>query len=240
MPATYAITRDEAIKAAMQLCQALGQGESPTAQDITDALPFIQSLLKHWDLQGFNTWVVQTISFPLVAAKQSYTIGDGGGTDVAQPRPFQIAQCYTRDVTGNDIPQVRLTRQQYEILTPKTLPGNPNSFYYDRQLTAGVFYPWPVANGSIALTQFCVCQMPIQDLANNGTATFNIDQEWYLPLILNIAKVTKLLWGTPADIANAIDRDADNYLTAATAGAEEQGSVFFQPSARMGHRYGRS
>lgn len=237
MTATFSLTSDQAITGAMQLCQALGQGESPTAQDKVDCLVFLQAMLKYWNTEGYKNWLYTTISFASVAAKPFYTIGEAGA-DVTARRPVKIPMGYMRDSASNDQPLTLLTRQQFEVLTPKNVAGLPNSFYYDPQLVKGVLYPWPIPSNTLQ-TFYFLTQRPIEDLGVGGSATFDVEQEWYLAIIWGLADQIALLMGTSKDVRDEITRKAPDYLAKAADFSEEDGSVFFQPDPRGGFAYAR-
>lgn len=238
MTATYAITRDEAIKAAGQLCLAYGQGEAPTSQDITDSLPFLQSLLKFWsDTEGYNAWLYKSFNFPSVAAKVSYTIGTGGDV-TSVDRPVKIPQAWTQDAGGNKQPLIMVSRQDFEKLTPPNAPGPANTAHYSRELGLGVFYPWPVPSDT-SLTFYCLAQRPIVDLAASGTATFDIEQSWYLPFIWGFAEQLMGLFGTEEQQCRRIEKNAAKYLERASSATEEDADIRFTPSMRGGGMRGR-
>lgn len=240
MPATYQITRDDLFTVALQHCQVLGQGETIGANDITDVTRHAQLLLKYFNTKGWNTWLTKTISFTAITARSSgYAIGTAAGADVAQDRPVQIAQAYTRDANGYDTPLTPLTRQEWELLTPKTSVGPPNSFYYDRGVTPagnGLFYPWPIL-ADTSLTFYCVEQRPILDLVASSTATFDVEQEVQMCLGWCLAEQIMGMCETEESQCRRIEKNAAKYLAECFDFTEEQGSIYLQPNPQGG--YGR-
>jgi hypothetical protein len=221
----------------MQTCLALGQGQTPSSQDTTDFTVYLQAMLKFWNTEGHKGWLYQTINFAAIAARSTgYSIGAGG--DYNGDRPVDVPQAYTRDVSGNDTPLTPLTKQQFEMLTPKATPGPPNSFFYDPQLSLGKFYPWPIL-ADTSLTFYLVTQRPIADLAAPGSSTFDIPQEWYLPLTWGLAEQIMAACGTEENQCRRIEKNAAKYLEIASGFSDEMGSMFLQPNAQGGSRRGR-
>lgn len=233
MTATYQITRDEVLKAAWQTCQVLGEGEALSSTQITDSLPFLQSLLKMWNMEGYNAWLYATINWPSQAAKASYTIGTAGSPDINQDRPVRMPSAWTQDASGNKTPLNPFTQQEFSLLTPPTAPGPPNSYLYDRQLSLGVFKPWPVPSDT-SLTFYALVQRPISDLAASGSATFDIEQEWFIPLIWCLAEQLMGIAGTEEQQCRRIEKNAEKFLEKATNFTQEDGSVYFQPNPQGG------
>lgn len=232
MSATYSVTRDQVIKAAMQVCQALGQGEGPTSTDLTDATLYLNIMLKHWDTLGYKNWLYQTITFPCVANQTSYTIGETGGPNVLNARPVRVPQAYTLDSNNIKIQMNPLSKQMFEMLTPLNQQGPANSYFYDPQLIKGIFYPWPVPTDT-SRTWYLVCQRPISDIVNGGD-TFDVPQEWYIALVWGLADLAKLVWGTPTDVMDRIEKQAANFLNMAADFSEEDASLQFMPRGPNG------
>lgn len=238
MSATFKITKIQVITGALQLCQVLAEGETPSPQKSTDCTVFLQAMLKSWDKKGWQAHLYQTINWTSIAAHNPYTIGEGGGVDVTNVRPTRVPQAYTRSTSGNDVPLMLLTRQQWERLTPKSSSGPPNSFYYDAQLDTGLFYAWPV-NPDTSLTFFALIERPISDIAAADASTFDIPQEGYLALIWGLADQIKLIMGCPVDVRREIAATAPAMIDTYISEEEEDGSVYFQPSPQGGFQYAR-
>lgn len=237
MTATFTLSRDQAITGAMQLCGALDEGGTPSAQQIIDFGIFLNALLKLWEVDGYKGWCYQTLSFPAVAAKISYTIGEAA-SDVTNPRPVRMPAAWIQDTQGNKVPLLVKTRQGFDLMTPGNAPGPANCFYYDPQLTKGIFFPWQVptvtevANGC---TFYCTIQRPISDITTGGQV-FDVDQVLYLAVIWGLAEQIMLIVGTEENIMRRIEKNAPVYKEAAMAFLEEDGDVTFTPDFSGGGR----
>ena len=234
MTATFSVTSDDIVKGAMKICGALSPVESAVSQELVDGRFALNLMLKSWAQEGYKGWLYQTKTFPFVASKPSWTLAEAGA-DVTMARPERIAQAWWADLTvpPNSTPMIQLTREQYNRLTPKLQIGTPNSWYYDPQLVAGVFYPWPLCLNTQG-TFYISVQRPIDDLTS-GSSTFDIPQVAYLALQYGLAQQ----WGILAfrcdeRTAGRIDKWAPIYIAKAMDYTEEDGSVYFQPNPQGG------
>lgn len=235
--ALFQITRDQVITGAMQLTGELAKLETPDAQSIIDYTIFLQAMLKFWDVNGYKTWLYQTVQFNCVANKSSYTIGSGGDVGTID-RPTRIPQAFTMDSSGNKNPLIKYSKQQFENLTPNNQPGPANAYFYDLQLLLGVFKPWPVPTDT-SRTYNIVLARPIADIAASGTATFDIPQEGFLALIWGLAEQIGPINGCEEKALTRIERKAPIYLDAFMDFSEEDDSVLFQPNPQGGFGYGQ-
>lgn len=239
MSAIFTITRDQCITGALQVCQAIAKGEPPDATDLSDCSMFLNAMLKFWNIQGYKAWLYMPLSFPSVAGKTSYSIGEAGA-DVTAPKPLRVPQAWMTDSFNNKTPLNFMELANFSMLTPTFQPGPPNSYHYRPAsqtvptLAAqdGIFYPWPVPTDT-SQTFNLICQRPIEDILT-GAGTFDIPAEAYLALIWGLAEQVGPIYCTSESQMKRIERNAPRYLEAALDFWEEDGSVFFQPSAQMG------
>jgi hypothetical protein len=238
MTTSFSVSKDDVIKAALQCAGVLAAGESPGAQDTLDITVLLQSMLKYWAEKGLKPWCYRTISWASTGAS-SYTVGPTGV--VTPDRPIRILQAWVRDTNNNDQPLGILEKQRFDILTPKTQTGTPNSIFYDAQIPNGVMYPWPIpaALATSGLTFYTSIQKSIEDLGVAGNSTFDLPQMWYLPLIWNLAEQLIPGWPVEERTAVRIERNAAKYLEDVADFGEEQGSIFMQPSPQGSYYNGR-
>lgn len=230
--AVFTVTRDEIIRAALRSLKVIAIGETPQNEDFTNCAFALNLILKSLDAEGYLPWLYQTLSIPLTADTASYTIAESGGT-VTNYRPVRIASGYVRDnsTPPNDTMMEQLSRQQYEMLTPKTAEGPPTQFYYDQQLTAGVFYPWPIPTQSSVYTARLLIQRPVQDIATGTSSTqnFDVSQEWFLPLRWILADEVAPEYEVDLQTISMVSKRADFWRNKMVDFSREEPSVFFQP-----------
>jgi len=83
------MTADTLIVGAMDLVGNYAPGEPIAADEKTDALRRLNNMVSGWRTQSLIVLAVERTVFPLVANKQTYTIGLGGDFNV--PRPIAIS-----------------------------------------------------------------------------------------------------------------------------------------------------
>ena len=136
------------IKDAMQDLGVLGAGRTPNANDLTDCLRKLNSMLDSWAtssiLVPFTTQISHTLD-----GSQSYTVGSGA--DINTTRPTYINSAFVND--GNDDYSVFVLRDRsaYDRITDKSLTGRPEVLYYEPSLPSGTLYVYYVGNASYTL-----------------------------------------------------------------------------------------
>jgi len=129
---------------------ALAVGETPTADEASDALTTLNELLEAWSLERLMVYHIAEVTKALTASTASYTIGSGGSINTA--RPLRIENAVLRDANTLDIPVRLLTRQEYAgIALKQTTSTYPYWLYYDNHYNAsgyGTITLWPVPSTS--------------------------------------------------------------------------------------------
>lgn len=238
MSATFNLTRDTVIKMALQTCGALSRGQTPNSDDITDCSNFLGAMLKYWSVEkGFNAWSYATLSWPTVVGKLSYTIGEAGA-DITSVRPLKIAQAWTVATSGGSIqPLVSMTRQEFNLLSPRNSPGPTTSYYYDAQLTRGIFNVWSVPTDTTRSFSATIVR-PIDDITTGGS-NFDVPQEGLLALVWGLAELVMPMYGTEEMTQRRIETNAPKFLASYMDFNQEDGSIYFQPSFQLGMKGGK-
>lgn len=143
-------------------------------------------------------------------------------------RPLEILTAVLRDSSNQDTDLDVMTIQDYQSLPAKadsTTTGDPQSFYYESQLTNGVLYLDIYPND---LTKYvhCVYLSPIEDF-NAATDTIDMPQVWYLPLMYGLGIHASPTFRMP------VSDQLNGLFTASLAIAKnadpEQSTIFFEP-----------
>ncbi len=234
----FTITRDDAIDSALGLCGVFDAGVTIPAADYTYCGKSLNVMLKNWATKGYVLNLYQNISIALTATTSSYTIAPSGGTVTAN-RPLRIAQGWVRDTStpALDIPMIQLSRNGYNLLTPKTIAAPyPTNFYYDPQtgtsaVATGTLYIWPVTSASSLYTAWFSCERQIQDMTNS-TDNFDMPQEWYLPIIWGLAEQIALRYTVNLQKFQVIQLMAAKYLEEMSNFSREEAPVVFSPTSQ--------
>lgn len=72
----FSVSRDDIIKDALLELGVLESGESPTADETTDCARRLNQMVKLWATKGYLLHAVQDVALFLVAAQQSYALGN--------------------------------------------------------------------------------------------------------------------------------------------------------------------
>lgn len=189
-----------------------------------------------------QVWCQKQGVLPLTADTNSYTLGPGGDLNIA--RPLNITQAWLRDTntTPNmDIPVLVKGREEYNLLSGKTVPGSPNLVFYDPQYdlpgsnsgasAKGKLYVWPVPTAALA-TQYDLYftyTRPIQDFSATSD-TLDFPQEWYDAIRWNLALSLAPSYEVPVMKWDRIKAMARDTLELALASDRSTVSVTVSPA----------
>lgn len=79
----------------------------------------------------------------------------------------------------------KISFDEYFDTPLKTITGDPNNFYYDRQLDNGILYLYPVTSNVDQLIKFTYLDL-IMDM-DNANDNFDMPAEWMYPIVRNLA-----------------------------------------------------
>jgi len=178
-------TRDQIIKGALRNIGAYASGETPSSSDISDGSEALNMMVKAWQAEGGKLWLNDTTTLSLVADQQSYTIGSGGDLDIVRPLGVDNVR-YHYNTGSIEVPMTSLSREEYFDLPDKAATGIPLQYYYDPQLSLGVFYIWPVVGSSTSDTIKMTFKTEVEDFDSaSNNADFPV--EWLRALKFNLA-----------------------------------------------------
>ena len=197
----------------------------------------------HWTTVtsgGGTTTVTVASALPSVASAGARVYAYTAANDRIQ-RPLRIleAQLVTvSDGSSSDIDQI--PRRDYFSLANRTFEGQPSQFYYDPSLGSniaspdntstwyGTFYLYPRFVDGTQVIEFNY-HRPFQDV---DSATDNLDfpQEFYLPIMMELAAMLGPKFGVPADERARLFQEAKAYREEALSTTYAEGSLYFQPA----------
>lgn len=130
---------------------------------------------------------------------------------------------------GNARQLTPISRQEY-LLLPNTLSsGQPNQYYFDRQLNNADLYVWPV-HTDMSCVLIADCRIPIQDFVNTDNAP-DFPIEWADALHYGLAMRLLSIYDVPQKIAQYVAQMAAVTLADADGFDREQNvSIYFTPS----------
>jgi hypothetical protein len=158
-----------------------GVGQTPLAEDFTDALVLLRAMLAGWQRKR---WLVPNeVDLAITSTgAASYTIGP--------IRPDRVHAAYVRLLGSNDNPpDIRLTvidsYEDYAQITLKNLSTFPQAVFYDATWPDGLLKFWPIPPaGAYELHVLFTAPLPIYV---NLTDELNLPPEYLEALIYSLA-----------------------------------------------------
>ena len=190
----------------------LGVGQTALAEDTNDAFVLLKQMIAQWQRQRWLVYQLVTMSLTMTGA-QSYTIGPNGNFNVAA-RPARIESAFVRQTVQSQPNQVDyplkpiLAREQYNLISLKSLSTFPEWLFYDTAYPLGVLYPWPVPNANIYALHITI-QVLLQRFASLSDAIV-LPDEYEAAMRFNLAQTLRPLYQLPRD--DQLDDLAKNAL----------------------------
>jgi len=217
----FNVTRDQVIAGALRLCGALGQGETPTATQVSEAAEALNMLVKAWQADGMPLWVIKNYTLPLVSDTNTYTIS---------PKLLKVIQAFNHNTQTNiDIPMRIVTRQEYNVLGNKTSSGNPIQVFSSPELTNTVVKVFPTPDSTSASQNqiVLVYQKQFDDL-DSASDNLEFPNEWFEAVKYGLATRMAGEYGVSLDDRRQLLNEANMIKQEALSFGTEEGSFFFQ------------
>lgn len=148
------------------------------------------------------------------------------------PRLLRIIEGNIKSVSGSTTyPINQISRTEYFELGDRTAASVPNQFYADVQLTEQDVYVYPRFYGGDQLIEMTY-HSPFQDFDASGD-TPDFPQEFYLPLMVELASLLGPKYGIPIDERKQLLAEAQMYFQQALETVYPEGSLFIQPNRDM-------
>jgi hypothetical protein len=162
-----ATARDE-ITFSLRLLHVLDSGEAPTADEASDSLNTLNTLIDSMNVPGLYLYSLTQEALTWPAATASRTIGDSG--DFNTTRPIRIAPSTFVVSASTDYPiKILNDRAFYSSIAVKTTTSTiPEYLYYEPTFALGTLYLFPVP--SVQITLNLHTQTPLTEFATLDTA----------------------------------------------------------------------
>lgn len=231
----YTKNRDQIITRALRIVGAIGQGETPATEAVTEAAEVLNDLIKEWETDGMQLWCVKEYSFTPVAGTSSYTIGTGA--TINEIAPTKLLQAWNRSTTNLDTPVLLITRHEYNMLGSKTTQGTPSQLWYnppgeisgtENQGTI-TLYVTPDANYVSNFTIRFTGVRPLQDF-DSSTDVMDFPQYWGNAVVWGLADQLSYEYGVGLSERAMIAKKAEQHKDKALSYGTEEGHLLIQPS----------
>jgi hypothetical protein len=183
------------ITAAFRRLNVVESNAQPSPEDQADGFLRFKAMLGSWRLQRLTIPLVIRIAAPLVALKQTYTVGTGGDLAVSRPPQPASLRWTLRDssvVPALETPLVTLTEEQQVAIAQKEAVGRPTQVLYVPHSgpSIGSAFLYPIPTSAPALSLVLYAPVGIADpLATSSTLI--VPDGYDLALMDNLARV---LW----------------------------------------------
>lgn len=230
---TWNATRDQIVTSSLRKIAALAEGDTPSAEMVSNGVFMLNGILKEAQADGMPLWAIQEMTIPM----SSFTNGKvsiGVGQTINQPAPLKVLSAYNRDnsVPTNpiDIPMTVLTHYDYNWLSAKYSMGTAVQFFHEPLNQMSNFYVWPIpdAYSNLHRSVILTYQRPFED-AGVATDTLDFPQYWLLAIVYRLAWVLAPEYGVPPSDRMALGKEADALWTRALSFGTEEGSLFVEP-----------
>lgn len=134
-------TAADMITRAMRLANILGEGQTPSGDQSTNALSTLNEMLSAWNLDDLMLYQTTNDVVATVIGQSVYTVGTGG--DWSVDRPVQINSMY-QVYQGVSFPVDEVNQDEYNQITLKTLTQPLQRFFlYLNTHPLGTCTLWP-------------------------------------------------------------------------------------------------
>lgn len=133
------------INRSLRIIGVLASGETPTANETSDALTALNAMLDSWRNDKLMVYAQQDITVPLVASQASYTMG-ASGANVTTTAPVRPESAYVRK-SGVDYALEEIDDAKYQAISQKTSESDiPEYFFFNHSYPNATIYLYPVPN----------------------------------------------------------------------------------------------
>ena len=228
----FSTNASQIINDAYMTCGAIDIEGAPTAAQYVFALRMINRMIKQWQTRGVSLHFFKDITVTLTANVGSYVVGTGQtAPNIATARPMRVISANRKDAAGNETELTIISREDYSRLSDKTNTGVPTQLYYDRQLSTGTLYFWPVPVDSLS-TAIITIERQVEIFTTDGdTPDFPVETD--LALVYGLAAVLCDSLTIPPQSAGSIKQSANDYFNQVLMTDQETTSYFFQPDRRQ-------
>lgn len=170
-----------------------------------------------------KAWQLDDAAPGFLKASQTLTLTTAASYTLNPERPIRILSARFKR-NGQEIPMIRLTRDEYDNLPVKTTTGTPTQFYYDRQKEDALLYVWPVLASASGETVEITYEREFEDVNINDD--IDLPGEWWDVAVLQTASRLVHAYGSEA-AKQSIPMRAEMALNKALGAAVDGESVYF-------------
>jgi hypothetical protein len=119
------------ISGSLRLLGAISTGETPTAQEQTDAFNSLNDMLDSWSTEGLMVPTKLRETFSLVPGQQTYTFGSGGNFNSVRPMLIENALIVLTVTPETEIPMKIVNKDEWASITVKSVQSSVPLYLYN-------------------------------------------------------------------------------------------------------------
>ncbi len=198
-------TAADLIRGALKELRAIGQGETPTAEEMSDGLDRLNMMLESWSLDRLYVYTEAQDAIPLVVGKNAYTWGTGG--DIPSSRPVRLIDAYTRDAASIDhTARILVTANDYDRISVKGLKAYwPTAVWLETTFPLSILHVWPTPDKTYNI--YVRSYLQLQQFANLNDA-ISLPPGYKEAIMFNLAPTLAGSFGiepSPAVLTKAVN-----------------------------------
>lgn len=140
-------TARDVVATSMRLIGVLAAGETPKAQEQTDAISALNRMLDSWSTQSLLVFNRVSETFTPLVNKQTYTMGIGGDFNTTRPQKIEAAGLLIQGSQPYELPLDIYNLDQWSAITVKALQSTlPQCLYADNAYPLMNLNFWPISN----------------------------------------------------------------------------------------------
>lgn len=139
-------TAGDLINASLREIGVLAGGETPPADDSTDARTALNRLINQWSAEGLKLFTVTRTTWTITANDGQYTVGASADVNVSRPAIInRVGFIDTSTSPDTEYPLRKLTEDSWANVSLKAQTSTfPEVFYYNPTYPPGTLDLWPV------------------------------------------------------------------------------------------------
>jgi hypothetical protein len=219
---TWTLTRDEIISASLRKVGALAEGQTPTAEQISNAAQALNGVITLFQTMGMPLWKRTDVQIPIVASQNTYTVSD------VVKIPQIVLQYYTGSSQYELIRKSEYDFNQLPQGTPNT--GLPVHYYVQPTISGYTIKIWPTPDTQAATNvQLLVVTQRKFDGFFAAGETPDFPSYYNTGLIYQTAVLIAPEYGLPLADRQTLSKEATKYTDMAFDYGDDDTSLFFQP-----------
>jgi hypothetical protein len=225
------------LKASLRKINVYASGETPTPENLADALSAGQSMLRSWAAERINVFASTKETVTLTPGTFLYTWGTGGSINT--DRPHQVLDASIVDGSGVTHEVEIISERKYRSVTVKATISRPYALFFHPAFPLANIYLYPVPDTAETLSLDSLKAFTETSSFTDLTDTLSFPAQYEEALIYNLAIRLAPEFGKTitTEVAAIASSSYNRIITLNSANQVEPASIVLPASAPYGARY---